>query len=136
MCRPLSEARWGAVTQILKKKTKGVKPLTDTVIDKLQNYFSLTLRENTGGTVQKMVNAIWASFLHVASNEQQHYHSLCEQSKTSWCQYRRGRFNNTGLVQRSDHSCETHIQRSDQTRRIRKMYPRDDTKTKTSRIIH
>ena len=74
-----------------------MKPLTDVVIDKLQNYFGMALRANTGGTAQKMADAIWASFLHVASNEKEHYHSLCEKSQTSWCQYQRDRCNNTNL---------------------------------------
>ena len=44
-----------------------------------------------------MADAIWAGFLHVASNEQQHYHMLCEQSPTSCCQYQRDKFNKTNL---------------------------------------
>ena len=52
MCRPLSEARWDPVTQI-EKNTKGLKPLTDAVIDKFQNYFGTALRANTGGTSKK-----------------------------------------------------------------------------------
>ena len=91
------QKRVGTRLRKLKKMTKRMKPLTDAVIDKLQNYFDLTLRANTGATAHKMANAIWASFLHVVSNEQQHYHSLCEQSQTSWCQYLRDRFNNAGL---------------------------------------
>ena len=46
--------------------------------------------------LKKKANAISARFLH-ASKVQQHYHSLCEQSQTSWCQYQRDRFNNTNL---------------------------------------
>ena len=91
------QKRVGTRLRKLKKTTKGLKCLTDAVIDKLQNYFGMALRANTGGTAQKMADAIWASFLHVASNEQQHYHSLCEQSQTSWCQYQRDRFNKTNL---------------------------------------
>ena len=64
------------------KKTTNIKPLTDAVIDKLQNYFGMALRANT---VQKMADAIWTSFLHVVSNGKHQYHSLCDKT---WCQYR------------------------------------------------
>ena len=54
----------------------------------------MTLRANTGGTVQKMDDAIWFSFLHVSSNEKHQHHSLRDKS---WCQYRRDEANNTNL---------------------------------------
>ena len=54
----------------------------------------MALHSNTGGTVQKMADAIWASFLHVSSNEKHQYHSLCN---ASWCQYQRDQVNKTNL---------------------------------------
>ena len=36
-------------------------------------------------------------FLHVSSNVGNHYHSLCEKSPTSWCQYQRDQCNGTNL---------------------------------------
>ena len=82
-------------TRLRKQKTtKGLKALTDAVINKLQKYFGMALRANTGGTVQKMADAIWSSFLHVSSNEKHKYHSLCDKT---WCQYRRDEANNTNL---------------------------------------
>ena len=68
--------------------------MTDAVIDKLQNYFGMALRANTGGTVQKMAYAIWSNFLHVSNNEKHQYHSLRDKT---WCQYRRDEANNTNL---------------------------------------
>ena len=91
------QKRVGTRLRKLKKNTKGLKPLTDVVIDKLQNYFGMALRANTGGTTQQMADAIWASFLHVASNENHHYHMLCEKSSTSWCQYQRDDINKANL---------------------------------------
>ena len=73
------QKRIGTRLRKLKKNTKGLKPLADAVIDKIQNYFGTALRANTGGTTQKMADAIWASFLHVASNK----HMLCKKSSIS-----------------------------------------------------
>ena len=92
MCRPLSKE----IRYKLKKTTKSLKALADAVIDKLQNYFGMALCANTGGTVQKMADAIWFSFLHVSSNKKHQYHSLCEKT---WCQYRRDEANSTNLFQ-------------------------------------
>ena len=86
-------------TQIEKKAQKVLKALTEPVIDRLQNYFGIALRANIGCIVQRMADAIWASFLHVTSNEKSYYHDLCEKSPTSWCQYQRDRLNNTNLFQ-------------------------------------
>ena len=76
---------------------KRLKSLTEPVINKLQNYFGIALRSNTGGTVEQMANHIWASFLHVASNVNKHYHDLCEKSVSSWYQYQRDQFNKTNM---------------------------------------
>ena len=92
MCRPLSKEIQGY--ESLRRQQKVFKALTDAVIDKLQNYFSMALRANTGGTVQKIADEIWSSFLHVSSNEEHQYHSLRDKT---WCQYRRVEANNTNL---------------------------------------
>ena len=89
-----NQKRLGTRLRKLKMTTKGLKALTDAVIDKLQNYFGMALRANTGGTVQKMADAIWSSFLHVSSNEKHQYHSLYDKT---WCRYRRDEANNTNL---------------------------------------
>ena len=80
----------------LKKETKGMRELTPVVIDKLQNYFGIALRANCT-TVENMQRAIWASFFHVASSKENDYHSHCEASVTSWCQFQRDKINNTNL---------------------------------------
>lgn len=89
------QKRVGTRLRALKKKNgKIMKPVTDVVIDKLQNYFGIALRANTGGTVKKMSDAIYASFLHVASSESNNFHSLCD---SSWCQFQRDKLNGTNL---------------------------------------
>ena len=44
------------------EKEQGLNSLTEPVIDKLQNYFGIALRSNTGDTVEQMTNATRASF--------------------------------------------------------------------------
>ena len=90
------QKRIGCRLRNLKKKTVGLKELTAPVIDKLQNYFGIALRANCT-TVENMQNAIWASFFHVASSENNNYHSHCASSSASWCQYQRDKINGTNL---------------------------------------
>ena len=66
------------------------------MIDRLQNYFGIALRANVT-TVQAMSDAILASFFHVASSDGKNYHSYCEKSSTSWCQYQRDIVNGTNF---------------------------------------
>ena len=47
------QKRLGTRLRKLKKTTTGLKPLTDVLIDKLQNYFGMALRANTCGTAKK-----------------------------------------------------------------------------------
>ena len=66
------------------------------MIDKLQNYFGIALRENVT-TVKAMSDAILASFFHIASSKGKTFHTYCEKSSTSWCQYQRDIVNGTNL---------------------------------------
>ena len=90
------QKRVGCRLRKLKKNIKGLKDLTPPVIDKLQNYFGVALRANCT-TVEDMQKVIWASYFHVASNEQNNYHGHCEASSTSWCQYQRDIINKTNF---------------------------------------
>ena len=75
------QKRVGTRLRKAKKVNKGLKGLPDWMIDKLQNYFGIALRANTGTSPNKMGEAIWASFLHVASSEKNNFHSLCEKGQ-------------------------------------------------------
>ena len=70
----------------LKKREKGLKDLTEPVIDKLQNYFGIALHTNLS-SVEQMKQAIWASFFHVTSSDTNNFHIHCPKSSTSWCQF-------------------------------------------------
>lgn len=91
------QKRVGTRIRKAKKEVKGLRGLPDWMVDKLQNYFGIALRSNTGTSAKQMGDAIWASFLHVASSENNNFHSLCDKSPTSWCQYQRDRINGTNF---------------------------------------
>ena len=90
------QKRVGTRLRKLKKREKGLKALNDGTIDKLQNYFGIALRANVT-SVKAMSDAILASFFHVASSKGNNYHSYCEKSSGSWCQFQRDIINGTNL---------------------------------------
>ena len=51
----------GSRLRKLKKREKGLKELSEPIIDKQQNYFGIALRSNLN-TVEQMQKAIWPSF--------------------------------------------------------------------------
>ena len=82
---------------LLRREVSVICPFTEMETDdKLQNYFGIALRSNLS-TVENMANAIWASFFHVASSEENNFHSYCAKSAASWCQYQRDQVNKTNL---------------------------------------
>lgn len=56
----------------------GKGKLTGKVIDKLTVYYGLAIRRNCTGTdaVQKMKNAIWATFFHYSSTDKKPQHDV------------------------------------------------------------
>ena len=77
---------------------KSKSRLTDSIIEKLQNYFGIALRSKVNN-VKEMRNAILAlaSMFHVASSADCNYHTYCPKSNDSWCQYNRDIVNRTNL---------------------------------------
>ena len=90
------QKRVGSRLRKLKKREKGLKELREPIIDKLHNYFGISLRSNLN-TVEQMQNTIWASLLHVSSSEKKNFHDYCEKSSSSWCQYPRDQINDTNF---------------------------------------
>lgn len=89
------QKRVGSRLRQLKKDLKGKKlsdgkniggkgRLTDSLIDTLQNYFGMAIRENTDSLVN-MQNAVYASLYHVASTDKNPQHGHCPSD--SWCKY-------------------------------------------------
>ena len=74
----------GELGKVKEKKKKAKSRLTDSVIDKLQNYFGIALRSKVTD-VKEMQNAILPSLSHVASSEDCDYQTYCPKTSDSWC---------------------------------------------------
>ncbi|KYN11085.1 hypothetical protein ALC57_16744, partial [Trachymyrmex cornetzi] len=77
----------------IKKKTKrkvlgGKGKLTGKVIDKLTVYYGLAIRRNCDN-IENMSNAIWATFYHYSSTNENPQHDLCPVGQDSWCDWQR-----------------------------------------------
>ena len=70
------------------KKLSGKGRLTSAVINKLQNYFGLAIRQNTD-KMYPMKKAVFASLFHNADLVDEKRHQFCPQGKQSWCRWRR-----------------------------------------------
>ena len=92
------QKRVGARLLSLKKRVKGLGgrgKLTQAIIDRLQNYYGIAIRQNVG-ELKKMQDATRATLFHVASSEQNNYHTAyCPEGKDSWCLYQQDQANKT-----------------------------------------
>ena len=85
-CRSRAIAYGKQVTK-QRKKTKGLgRPgrVNDNMIGKLQSYYGIAIRKNSGKTVEVMKKAIWGGIFHVCSSKGKPYHDHCDES---WCKY-------------------------------------------------
>ena len=84
------QKRLGTALRKLKKETKGLGgkgKLTDSMIDKLQNYYGIAIRSNSGN-LKSMKRDILASLWHCASTVSRSFHNAyCPPGKDSWCGY-------------------------------------------------
>ena len=62
--------------KVIKTKQKARGKLTDAAIDMLQKYFGIALRSDAK-TVAELRNNLLASFFHLVSSEEYHYHTYC-----------------------------------------------------------
>ncbi|GFS73765.1 uncharacterized protein TNCV_1458101 [Trichonephila clavipes] len=74
----------------VEKRMGGRNRLTDAEIDKLQRYYGLAIRNNSGN-LSAMKQAIWAIFFHKISTDLNPQHSLCPLGDDSWCGYNRSK---------------------------------------------
>lgn len=84
------QKRMGKRLRQLKKTVRGLGGagrLTDAMIDKLQNYYGIAIRRNTGKGIKNMKKSIWGAFFHVASSKNNVWHDHCEPGPDSWCKY-------------------------------------------------
>ncbi|GFU83122.1 uncharacterized protein TNCV_2123181 [Trichonephila clavipes] len=83
--------RVGARLRKLKSKNKnlsGKGKLTDSFIDRLQNYYGIAVRSNVGNLSGLQQNVIAALF-HCSSSVEKPMHGQCPIGKDSWCYYQR-----------------------------------------------
>jgi hypothetical protein len=81
------QKRVGTALRKFRKENKGMGEkgkLTDTVIDKLQNYYGIAVRSNPGD-LAAMKKSILASLFHCASSEKNNWHNHCPPCESSWC---------------------------------------------------
>ena len=69
------------------KKISGKGRLTDKVINKMQNYYGLAIRQNAG-QLYAMKKSILAILLHLTENDNEgDRHKCCPRNKDSWCKF-------------------------------------------------
>ena len=91
------QKRLGTALRKLKKEKKGLGGkgrLTDSMIDKMQNYYGIAISGNPGN-LEGMKKAIHATLFHCASSEKRPLHNHCPKGADSWCGYMRDKANNT-----------------------------------------
>ena len=92
------QKRVGTRLRKLKKKVKGLGGrgrLTDSTIDRLQNFFGLAIRQNTGDLVAMKSSAL-ATLFHVASSKVNNWHyPHCPTGASSWCKFNSDKVNST-----------------------------------------
>ncbi|GFX49304.1 CCHC-type domain-containing protein [Trichonephila clavipes] len=87
------QKRVGERLRQLKKTTKGLGgkiKLTDKLIDRIQNYYGIAIRNNVGN-LQKMMSSVIAAFFHCVSGKNNSLHGQCPEGSESWCRYQRAK---------------------------------------------
>lgn len=93
------QKRMGTRLRKVKKETiglggKGAGKLTDNLIKDLTVYYGLAIRQNSD-SVEKMREAIWATYYHKISTDEEPQHDKCPEGETSWCKWRVAEANGT-----------------------------------------
>ena len=84
------QKRMGKRLRTLRKTVKGLGGsgrLNDAMVDKIQNYYGIAIRRNTGKDYNTMKKAIWTAFFHVTSSKDREWHDHCQPGPNSWCKY-------------------------------------------------
>lgn len=87
------QKRMGSRLRSAKKKHagiggKGEGKLTDQLIRDLSTYYGLAIRRHSD-SVTDMQNAIWATFNHKCSTDENPMHENCPPGMDSWCKWKR-----------------------------------------------
>ena len=69
--------------------------LTDTIINSMQNFYGLAIRNNLGN-IYAMKKAVWAVLFHCTKFDDIEYrHQMCPRDADSWCKFHLDKLNNT-----------------------------------------
>lgn len=74
--------------KIKRKSLSGKGKLTAKIIDKLTVYYGLAIRRYSD-SVENMKNAIWATFFHYSSTDENPQHKKCPRGADSWCEWQK-----------------------------------------------
>lgn len=74
--------------KIQKETLSGKNKLTGKMIDKLTVYYGLAIRRNSD-SVDKMRDAIWGTYYHYSSTDENPQHNKCPIGAESWCAWQR-----------------------------------------------
>ena len=78
------------------KPLGGVGRLTEKMINKLQNYFGIAVRQCSGKSVYEMKKAIGAVLFHCSEAKSlENRHMMCPQTSESWFKYQADKINHT-----------------------------------------
>ena len=66
----------------------GKKRVTDAMIDILQTYYGIAIRDHQGD-LQGMAKAVWAGMQHRRSTDEKPRHEYCPKGAESWCGWQR-----------------------------------------------
>lgn len=91
------QKRMGTRLRTLKQKSKNTKladgkplsgknRLTDLAVQKLQIFYGLAIRRNCH-SLNDMKKAVWATYFHVMSSNNEPRHELCPKEPDTWCKY-------------------------------------------------
>lgn len=96
--------RMGTALRTLLEKSKaqgkplgGRGKLTDERVKKLTNYYGRAIKDHAGN-LDAMEQAVWASFFHTLSTDEDPHHLRCPKGLVSWCFFQRDLAN--GVVPR------------------------------------
>lgn len=86
------------------KTLGGQKRLTGLMINEIQEYYGLAIIRNTDN-LENMTNAVWSTFYHLSSTNEEPAHGMCPTGSESWCKYQKS------LVTKEtyDHNKHTHL---------------------------
>lgn len=90
------EKRMGSRLRNLKKTNKlgGKGKLTDKLIKELTIFYGLAIRRHPD-SVDDMYNAVWATYYHKISTDENPQHMHCPVGSESWCKWRKSEAENT-----------------------------------------